>query len=163
MTLPVTRSSRIVRWLRRYGPQEIVSLLAGTLLVALVRSIHDQPTAAALAYFVGDNGGCYGFALAREWRSRTGDRRGERLRKCLRAVIAEFGPAEIGDLCIRPVLLTLAAHVSGSVVAMYAGALVANLSYYGIAGVSHDLRRPATASSAAAVAAPPTASVPRRA
>jgi hypothetical protein len=130
---------KVVEWLARYGPAEIVSLPA-TLLPALwvQHSTHDA-VAAALAGTLGGNIGYFGTILLRDvWLTRRqlmkeGRSYGMRtLGKNLRALVIEFGFAEVFDtFLVRPVLMyylpkALGDFSTGIIVAK----LIADVSFY---------------------------------
>lgn len=130
----------LVRWLRRYLPAELVctpcALLCGIATAELTGSL----AAAAVATTWGENLGFYGVMLGRELARRRDFRA---LPAILRDLFIEFGPAEALDsFLVRPASvyagLALAPHPA---LGMLAGKIVADLSFYTPAILTHELQR----------------------
>jgi hypothetical protein len=142
-----TRSAAPARWLRRYGPAELLALvgaLAGYLSLELATGSH---AAAAYGAALGDNLAYYGFLFAREVASRsTSTRRPSgRLRvvaQSLRALTYEFGPAEVLDsTVVRPACTAIATATLGTTAGVLAAKLVADLLFYVPVICTYELRR----------------------
>jgi hypothetical protein len=106
-----------VSWLRRYAPAELCGLLGAVAgyLLALAATGHAAPAAYAAA--AGENIGFYGFLRAR----RVGS---------VRALVVEFGPAEVLDSAlVRPACMALATAALGPL-GVLAGKLAADLVFY---------------------------------
>lgn len=143
---PATRAAAS-RWLRRYGPAEMLALvgsLAGYLLLDLTTGNH---AAAAYGAAVGDNGAYYGFLFAREVASRAAPvrRPSDRVRVCarsIRALTCEFGPAEVLDSAIvRPGCTSIATAALGPVAGVLVAKVVADLAFYVPVICTFELRR----------------------
>jgi hypothetical protein len=135
------------RWLRRYGPAELLALagaLAGYLLLDLATGNH---AAAAYGAAVGDNVAYYGFLFVREVASRAAlvRRPSDRLRVVagsLRALTCEFGPAELLDsTVVRPGCTSIATAALGPVLGVLVAKVVADLVFYVPVICTFELRR----------------------
>lgn len=141
------RHAAPVRWLRRYGPAELLALvgaLAGYLLLDLATGNH---AAAAYGATVGDNAGYYGLLVVREVRSRAtpAPRPSDRLRAftgSLRALTCEFGPAEVLDSTIvRPGCTSIATAALGPAAGVLVAKAAADLAFYVPVICTYELRR----------------------
>jgi hypothetical protein len=116
-------------WIRRYAPAEVcgvVGALAGYLVVwGLVR----HSAAAAYGATAAENAAYYGFLLAR----RAGS---------VRALLVEFGPAEVLDsLAVRPACCAAAVALLGPVAGVLAGKLAADLVFYAPVIATYEFAR----------------------
>lgn len=129
-------------WVRRYLPSELAGtalmLLAGTAVLHATGS----PLRAALAATAAENVGFYGVAVTQvvlEQR-RAGVGGWPLALRSLRLAAAEYGPAEAVDAVVRPALVWLAASaVPQAVVGLLLGKVAADLSFYGIAALAHQV------------------------
>lgn len=116
--------SRARAWLRRYGHAELTALagaLAGYLLLEVTTG---SRAAAAFGAAAGDNVGYYGLLLAREVLQR------HSLRRSVRVLALEFGPAEALDTAFsRPACTALATALLGPA-GVVAGKLIADIAFY---------------------------------
>lgn len=135
------------RWLRRYGPAELLALigaLAGYLSLELATGSH---AAAAYGAALGDNVAYYGFLFAREVASRSASARrpSGRLRvvaQSLRALTYEFGPAEVLDsTVVRPACTAIATATLGTAAGVLVAKLVADVLFYVPVICTYELRR----------------------
>jgi hypothetical protein len=111
-------------WLRRYGPAELLALLGALAGFALGEAAWGTVTAGAVCAAVGDNVAYYGLLLAREARALG-------VLAAARALVVEFGPAEVLDgALIRPTCMALAVAALGPVVGVVVGKLAADLVFY---------------------------------
>lgn len=133
------RRQKILEWLWRYGPAEIVSVPA-TLLPALfvLRSTH-SPVAAALAATWGGNTGYFGTILLRDvWTTRLRFLQTGRtydassFGRNISALVIEFGLAEIIDsFFVRPALMYYLPRITGDFSwGIILAKLLADLSFY---------------------------------
>jgi hypothetical protein len=141
------RQSAPARWLRRYGPAEVVALvgsLAGYFLLALATGSH---AAAVYGASIGDNAAYYGFLFAREVArpARLARRPCNRLRvvvRSLRALTCEFGPAEVLDTTIvRPGCTAIATPALGPAAGVLTAKVVADVIFYVPVICTYELRR----------------------
>jgi hypothetical protein len=136
-----------VRWLRRYGPAELLALfgaLAGYLSLQLATA---SPAAAAYGAALGDAVAYYGFLFARELsrRAAPAGRPSDRLRavgQSLRALTYEFGPAEVLDsTVVRPACTAIGTAMLGTAGGVLVAKLVADLLFYVPVICTYELRR----------------------
>jgi hypothetical protein len=148
---------RALRWLRRYGPAELIALfgaLAGYVLLEAATASH---VAAAYGAALGDNLGYYGYIVAREIRAKVAGRphrvRGA-LRVC-RGLALEFGPAELLDSTIvRPACVAVATSAFGMALGVLVAKVAADLVFYVPVITTFELQGRYSARKAAAGAAP---------
>jgi hypothetical protein len=142
-----TRYAAPARWLRRYGPAELLALvgaLAGYVSLQLATGSH---AAAAYGAALGDNVAYYGFLFAREVAGQAGSARrpSERVRavaRSLRALTCEFGPAEVLDsTVVRPACTAIATATLGTAAGVLVAKLVADLLFYVPVICTYELRR----------------------
>jgi hypothetical protein len=136
-TRPVV--DRIILWLRRYLPAELIGMLATLLCAWLAITLTSSAAAAAIAGTWGDNLGFYGIMLGRELARRSL----RALPAILRDLVLEFGPATALDgLLLRPALLyagvALTPHAA---IGLLAGKLAADLVFFVPTIVSYELLR----------------------
>jgi hypothetical protein len=128
---------RIILWLRRYLPAELVGLLAALLCTWLAKALTGSAVTAALAGTLGDHLGFYSILFGREL-----SRRGPHaVPTILRDLVLEFGPATALDgLLIRPALLYAAlALTPHTAIGLLIGKLAADLVFYVPTIVSYEL------------------------
>jgi len=131
--------ARLRRWVRRYGPAEIVAILASYAgwfgAVALGAALIVAGYAAAWA----ENLGFYGAMALTAWRAAPAGAR----RRALALLLVEFGPAELLDsLLVRPLAVSGAVALLGAGAGVLAGKLLGDALFYLIAIASHEwLRR----------------------
>ena len=107
-------------WLRRYGPAELIAIVGA---------------AAAYGAAVGDAVAYYGLLLAREARARGAF-------TAARALVVEFGPAEVLDAAlVRPACMVLAVAALGPVVGVVVAKLAADLVFYVPVIVTYEATR----------------------
>jgi hypothetical protein len=116
------RGGRVREWFARYAPAE-----AG---------------ATAYAGAVGDGVGFYGVLFVRDLRRQPRRSRG-RLARTVRALVVEFGPAELLDsFVVRPLAMYLAAKWLGHATAgVLAGKVAADAVFYAVAIIGYELRK----------------------
>jgi hypothetical protein len=125
-TRPVV--NRIILWLRRYLPAELVGLVVALLCTWLAKALTGSAVTAAIAGTLGDHLGFYGTLLRGEL-----SRRGAHaLPAILRDLVLEFGPATALDgILIRPALLYAAiALTPHTAIGLIIGKLAADLVFY---------------------------------
>jgi hypothetical protein len=128
---------RIITWLRRYLPAELVCTPIALLSAWLAVTLTGSTAVAAIAGTWGENLGFYGMMLAREL-----GRRGVRaLPAILRDLALEFGPAEALDsMLLRPALMYTGMILAPSpALGIVAGKLAADICFYVPAIVSYEL------------------------
>jgi hypothetical protein len=138
--------AKLVEWLMRYLPLEIAATacaLAGGLgAAALVTN------AAVIAYAAtwAENAGFYGYALLREMRrNRSGTGLslvsiGQALVQSTRAILTEFGPAEVLDsFVVRPACMLVLPQATGNLpLGLLLGKILADLAFYGLAAAAFE-------------------------
>jgi pilus assembly protein TadC len=136
-TRPVV--DRIIMWLRRYLPAELIGMLATLLCAWLAIALTGSAAVAAIAGTWGDNLGFYGILLGRELARRSL----RALPAILRDLVLEFGPATALDgLLLRPALLYAGmALTPHSAIGLIVAKLAADLVFYVPAIVSYELLR----------------------
>ena len=134
-TRPVV--DRIIMWLRRYLPAELIGMLATLLCAWLAIALTGSAAAAAIAGTWGENVGFYGILLGRELSRRSL----LALPAILRDLLLEFGPATALDsLLLRPALMYAGmALTPHSAIGLIAGKLAADLIFYVPTIVSYEL------------------------
>ena len=140
---------KLLEWLRRYGPAEVMGTL--TALVGSFAAFRWTGSEVAAAYggALGENVGFYGTMLLREFRldarsaRAAGTRYGARAAAVTGAkLLLEFGPAELLDsLIVRPLTMGLATRWLGRAAGVIAGKLVADVTFYVPVIVSYELRQ----------------------
>jgi hypothetical protein len=151
----------LARWLRRYGPAEVLALVGALAGYFLLEAATGNHAAAAYGAAVGDNLAYYGFLFAREvaGRATLARRPTNRIRvwaRSLHALTCEFGPAEVLDSTIvRPGCTAIATAALGPAAGVLAAKVVADLLFYVPVICTYELRRrraerPAAARAAAA-------------
>jgi len=115
-----------VRWLRRYAPAELCGLLGALIGYLLVRAATGHPAAAAYGAAAGESLGFYGLLLRRN---------------PLRALVLEFGPAELLDTAlVRPACMAGAVALLGPVAGVIVGKLAADLVFYAPVIATYELQ-----------------------
>lgn len=129
---------RVQRWLRRYGPAEIVGIGSALLGSYAVHRLTGSEIAAAFGGALGETLGFYGVIVGREIRT---DRHTARAagvtygpRAWLRTaanLMIEFGPAEIVDSgIIRPAAMGFGTRLLGRALGVPLGKLAADVTFY---------------------------------
>jgi len=129
---------RVKRWLRRYGPAEIVGIGTALLGSYAVHALTGSEIAAAFGGALGETLGFYGVIVGREIRT---DRQTARAagvpygpRAWLRTaanLMIEFGPAEILDSgLIRPAAMGFGTRLLGRALGVPLGKLAADVTFY---------------------------------
>jgi hypothetical protein len=145
--MAAAREAAAARWLRRYGPAELLALIGALGGYLLVHVATASPAAAAYGAALGDNVGYYGFLFTREVAGQAaGARRpSERLRaagRALRVLTLEFGPAELLDsTVVRPACTAVATATLGTAAGVVVAKLVADLIFYVPVICTYELRR----------------------
>jgi len=132
-------TSHLARWLRRYLPSELVSLLAAIAAAQLAHAFGANPALVAVAGAWSETITYYVTMLAREVRSHPG----QRLPITLRNLLLEFGVAEALDsLILRPGLMYLATQsVANVTFGVVLGKLAADVVFYVPTVAAFELRR----------------------
>jgi hypothetical protein len=127
--------ARAGAWLRRYGPAELTALAGALAGYVLIEVATGNRAAAAFGAAAGDNVGYYGLLLAREITLR------QSVRRALRELALEFGPAEAVDgTIVRPACTALAAGLLGPA-GVLAAKLMADVVFYAPVIATYELRR----------------------
>ncbi len=138
--------AKLTEWLKRYLALEVVatvcSLTGGLGAASLTASGGVIAYAAAWA----ENAGFYGYALLREVRSKSGDTPlsfgavTSVLLPSVRALIVEFGPAEVLDsFVLRPVCMYLLPQLTGHlVVGLVLGKVLADVAFFGLVVIAYE-------------------------
>jgi hypothetical protein len=131
--------SHLARWLRRYLPSEVLSLLAAVAGAQLAFAVSGNAAVAAVTGAWSETLMYYATMLAREIRAYPS----QPLLITLRNLVLEFGFAEALDtLLLRPTLMYLAAQlVSDLRLGVILGKLAADVIFYVPAITAYELRR----------------------
>ena len=124
-------AGRVWRWVYRYAPQDLAAAAALILVAQLLG--HLGPVRLAASATAAELTAFFGVAFWRQWRvTRSAPR-------VLAGLLAEYGPAELVDLAVRPAALGLCAATmtASPTVALLVGSCLADAFYYGIAARSH--------------------------
>ena len=152
MTAPPRRAEA---WLRRYAPPELLALLGALSGYLLLQKLTHNSAAAAYGAAVGDNLAYYGLLLVRDLRARTGS-----VPVAIRALLVEFGPAEVLDsMVVRPACTAIASAALGPVAGVIVAKVVADLVFYAPVIATYELR--ARSRERAFAGAPEAGSPPR--
>jgi hypothetical protein len=148
--MAAARASRMREWLLRYGPAEVLSLLATVGAAAVTAQAGGSSLGVALAATWAGNVAYFGLILGQDvWRTRQQLRQEGRaytwgtFGRNVRALVVEFGVAEALDsLLIRPALMYwlprwLHSVPQGVVVAKFA----ADVTFYVPAIISYELSK----------------------
>ena len=131
--------SPIRRWLRRYGPSEVLGTLAAVGVAVAIQETTGSTLAAAYLGALAENVGFYGLIFLRE-SVREAHQAGLRGRAysaaetglVFRNMVLEFGVAEAIDTgVIRPACIGLGLRLLGGPLGALAGKLVADVVFYG--------------------------------
>ena len=135
---PRRGACRVLSWLRRYLPAELVALPSALLFAYAAGSLTGSSAAAAFAGTWGENLGFYGLFLGRELRRRGHVRA---LPAAVRDLVLEFGPAETLDsLLIRPAFMYAGLSLAPNpMLGVLAGKLAADVTFYAPAIASYEL------------------------
>ncbi len=138
--------AKLIEWGARYLPLEIAATacsLAGGLGAAAIGM-----NAGIIAYAAtwAENAGFYGYALAREVRRTvagaplTAMVLGPALLTSSRALIAEFGAAEVFDsFIVRPACMYVMPQITGHLaLGLVLGKVVADIAFYGLAVAAYE-------------------------
>ena len=137
-------------WLRRYGPAEVLSLLATLGAAWLTFRLARSYAATALAGTWAGNVTYFGYILALDIRQTRRQRHaaglaytGRTLLRNLRALVVEFGLAEVFDsLLIRPALMYyLPRAVSSLSGGILLAKILADITFYVPAIISYELSK----------------------
>jgi hypothetical protein len=125
-------------WLHRYGPAEVLAVVASVAGYLVIEAATGSRAAGAYAAAVADTSAYYTVLLARE--AHAGRRRAHALgtpyrlhdaARSLRALIIEFGPAEALDTAlVRPACMVAATAALGSAFGILVAKLVADVAFY---------------------------------
>jgi hypothetical protein len=153
--------AKVMEWVRRYGPAEIVGsamavagAFAGPEIADVLTGINSQYSWArdfAVGYggTIGENVGFYATIILQELytdrRQLLDQGRSYGLRagsRTARNLLMEFGPAEILDsLVIRPLAMGSGANILGQALGVLAGKIVADFAFYIPLIISYELRK----------------------
>jgi hypothetical protein len=148
--MAVARAAQVREWLLRYGPAEVLSLLATLGAAAITVRVGGSRLGVALAATWAGNVAYFGLILGQDiWRTRRQLQQGGRaytwgtFGRNVRALVVEFGAAEALDsLLIRPALMYwlprwLHSVPQGVLVAKFA----ADVTFYVPAIISYELTK----------------------
>lgn len=143
-------ASRVWEWLRRYGPAELLSLLATVGAAAATAQAGGTRVAVALAATWAGNMAYFGWLLLQDiGHTRTALRTQGRayslatLGRTVRALVVEFGAAEVFDsLLVRPTLLYWLPQWLHSVpLGVLAAKFAADVTFYVPTIISYELSK----------------------
>lgn len=138
------RARRVLFFLRRYLPAEVVGTLALLGAGLAADQLGEPDPVIALSALVGESLGFYGVlavTVYREqwtlWGTDVRPRTRTIIRRTGLLLAAEFGPTEVLDsLIVRPALLLAGVWLIGPVWGILAGKVVADLLFYAIAALA---------------------------
>lgn len=141
--------SKPLEWLKRYLPLEIAATacaLSGGMGAAYFGA---GPAVIAYAATWSENIGFYGVALVRELRRRAGAQplsfasAAPAVMPSARALLAEFGPAELLDsFVIRPAAMYALPMLAGDLaLGLLLGKIIADAAFFGLAIVAYEWRK----------------------
>lgn len=139
---------RLGRWLRRYGPSEVLATVAAVGAAAGLHEVTGSVAAAAYAGSLAETVVFYGVMFLRQ-SIREAHQAGVKgrgfgsrdLLPVARNMMLEFGAAEVLDtLAMRPLLMGLGLEFIGGNLGALAGKLGADLIFYGPVLASHEWR-----------------------
>jgi len=139
---------RLRIWLRRYLPAEAAGTAASLSAAGVAAATGGGAGSAVVAAAWAESAGFYSFVILRELRRAGGGRwRPRTLAEALRAVVAEFGVAEVVDtVLVRPVLMyAFVVSLGGLVPGVIVGKLAADVVFYALAASAYELRARARA------------------
>ena len=130
--------SRVGRWIRRYGPSEVVGIAMALGASWLVQQVSGSVIASAYAASIGEGLGFYGSLVTREMIQEAyfaGARRApygaSEMMRTWRGLLLEFGPAELLDTgLVRPMTMALGTTLLGWGPGIVAGKLLADVVFY---------------------------------
>jgi hypothetical protein len=147
----VTVRRKLREWVRRYLPAEIIGTLTALAAALTVHAVSGSLISAAIAGTIGESLGYYGCIAVHEVRyydARHRDHGTLRRRwltgtRTVRAMLIEFGPAELVDsLLARPLFMYLMPSLLHNFTAgIVAGKLAADAIFYGIAISAYELKQ----------------------
>lgn len=137
---------KLVEWLRRYLPAELVAFVSGLIGGLGMHYLFGNPVLTALGGTWGENIGFYGEILFSDLRARK--KRDEHITfvgslKVLRNAIVEFGTAEYLDsFFIRPVAMYVSIQLTNNVwLGLILGKLIADVTFYIPTLAGYELRK----------------------
>jgi len=140
--VPTKRKLR--EWVGRYGVAEVLGTIGALGGAEAAFALSHHPVVAAYGGAMGENLGFYGTMILRTWRhhDHANHRGWTRLVRVTRALIVEFGPAELLDTGLtRPLAMGLCASVLGREAGTLLGKLVGDLFFYVPVIISYELAR----------------------
>jgi hypothetical protein len=131
--------AKVGRWVRRYGPSEVVATLVAVGVVTAAKRATGSTIAAAYAGAVAETAVFYGIMFLRESikEAHQAGKEGREYRTAdlltvFRNLVLEFGVAETLDVAlIRPFFLGAGLRLLGGGIGVLAGKLAADLAFYG--------------------------------
>jgi hypothetical protein len=128
-------------WGWRYIPAEISGTLTALLAALIVTFLTNNPILTAFAGTWGENIGFYGIILIREFKTKKNN--SIPLRKTLRNLIIEFGPAEVLDsFVLRPFFMFIFPTIIGNlVIGIIIGKFAADATFYIPTIIAYELRK----------------------
>ena len=142
---------KLREWVRRYLPAEIIGTLTALAAALTVHAVSGSLISAAIAGTIGESLGYYGCIAVHEVRyydARHRDHGTLRRRwltgtRTVRAMLIEFGPAELVDsLLARPLFMYLMPSLLHNFTAgIVAGKVAADVIFYGIAICAYELKQ----------------------
>jgi hypothetical protein len=133
-----TWSDRIATWIKRYGPSELIGIVAAFAGWWLMRTATGSEIAAAYGGSIGEGLGFYGYLVTREMIREAyfaGARReaygASEIMRTWRGLFVEFGPAELLDTgLLRPLAMGACTRLMGWGPGIVAGKLLADVMFY---------------------------------
>lgn len=146
----MAKTSRVGEWLRRYGPAELLSLLATVAAAAATTQAEGSRVAVALAATWAGNVAYFGWLLLQDARHARRARRAQgrpytlvTFGRNVRALVVEFGVAEALDsLLVRPALMYWLPRWLHSVpLGVLMAKFAADVTFYVPAIISYELSK----------------------
>jgi ornithine decarboxylase len=133
---------RVREWVRRYAPAEIAGI-AGAVLGAIAVDRFGLPAATAYAGAIGEALAFYGVLFVRDLRVRLAAGRDRAVRRTVRDLVLEFGPAEALDtLATRPLAMYVGTLLVGQAwLGVTLGKIGADVIFYAVAITGYEWRR----------------------
>lgn len=138
--------NKIVEWLKRYLPAEILSIIGALTGGMLVHFLFHNQVVTALGGTWGGNIGYYGQIIYSDTKKRKlkdGKTTLTGILKTFRNIVIEFGPAEYLDsFIIRPVAMYLFSVITGNIaLGLLLGTIIANITFYLPTIIAYEFRK----------------------
>jgi len=150
-TLSPPSKTKILEWVRRYLPAEIIGTVTAVLGAYGAHALTHSTVAAAIAGSISETIGFYSYFAFRDGsKMYAKHHKHPPLKRALltawhtiRDMLIEFGPAEVVDsLFFRPFCMYMGPHLLHNFgVGLIAGKIVADLIFYGFAAAGYEFKK----------------------